>query len=406
MKSGFVVAMSALKGLDLHSGKIVSGEGGRLLRVERSKDIYPVQLDEASRFPLQKQAWKIRYFWEDADCDDGRFWGDPLDLDERVYEGDGEEKPRRGGDNGETVEEGHRREDGLSHGTGSVEEPAPERASRVPPPLRSTIAEYSWTTGPTNRFVLSPPSSGICPEAILARTTKNSKSKHVYEDKEILFGGKDSVRKRKLPISKGEKRIIETTVYYHPQYKAPDVRFDIDASLYGVFESEAGKVRKHRTSSNPGLPPALWRAAGRTEQAKFIEQFKREKRGVFHPSYLRINLELLRQIGLEPPHVEGANAAPAARSADPAIWGDYSVRILRKYSDNARHFAVLGRYDDPRWAAVYKRITYDAENGRGNSHRHVQRWGSEEGNIQRQEHQMACKAPQAVVQSAYSENSN
>ncbi len=92
------------------------------------------------------------------------------------------------------------------------------------------------------------------------------------------------MRKGRLPISKGEKRIIETTVYYDPQYKAPDVRFDIDASSYGVFENEAGKIRRHRTSSNPGLPPALWRAAGKTEQAKFIEQFKREKRGIFDPN--------------------------------------------------------------------------------------------------------------------------
>ncbi len=65
------------------------------------------------------------------------------------------------------------------------------------------------------------------------------------------------MRKRKLPISKGEKRIIETTVYYDPLYKAPDVRFDIDATSYGVFESEAGKIRRLRTSSNPGLSSTL-----------------------------------------------------------------------------------------------------------------------------------------------------
>ena len=53
-KSGHVVAMSALKRLDLHAGKIVSGEGERLLRIERSEDILPVQPDDASRFPLQK----------------------------------------------------------------------------------------------------------------------------------------------------------------------------------------------------------------------------------------------------------------------------------------------------------------------------------------------------------------
>ncbi len=121
MKSGFVVAMSALKGLDLHSGKIVSGEGERLLRVERSKDIYPVQLDGASRFPLQKQAWKIRYFWEDPECDDGRFWGDPPDLDERVYGGDGEEEPRGSDDDEGTDEKGQRSEDEPNREAGSVD---------------------------------------------------------------------------------------------------------------------------------------------------------------------------------------------------------------------------------------------------------------------------------------------
>ncbi len=47
-----------------------------------------------------------------------------------------------------------------------------------------------------------------------------------------MFGLKDSVRKRKLPIPKGEKRIIETTGFYDPAYKAPDVRFDLDAASF------------------------------------------------------------------------------------------------------------------------------------------------------------------------------
>ncbi len=96
-----------------------------------------------------------------------------------------------------------------------------------------------------------------------------------------MFGQKDSVRRRRLPIAKGEKRIIETTIYYDASYKAPGVRFDIDATSFGVYEDGAGKVRKHMTSSNPGAPLALWRTAGKTQQAKLIEQFKREKRGCF-----------------------------------------------------------------------------------------------------------------------------
>ncbi len=139
---------------------------------------------------------------------------------------------------------------------GQPSAPEPEGMSGGSP-SRPTIAEYTWTTGPTDRFVLPPPSAGICHAAILARTTRNSKSKHDYETKEILFGLKDSVRKRKLPIAKGEKRIIETTVYYDPLYRAPDVRFDIDTASFGVFEDEAGKVRKHRTSNKPGVPPGL-----------------------------------------------------------------------------------------------------------------------------------------------------
>jgi hypothetical protein len=84
-RSGHVVAMSALKGLDLHTGKIASGEGERLLRIERTKDIYAVTPKEADRFPLQRQSWKIRYFWEDPDCDDGRFWGDPPESRKRGF---------------------------------------------------------------------------------------------------------------------------------------------------------------------------------------------------------------------------------------------------------------------------------------------------------------------------------
>ncbi len=314
MKSGHVVAMSALKGLDLHTGKIISGEGERLLRIERSKDIIPVQPDNASRFPLQEQAWKIRYHWEgcgepsashpdspsvgdDSGGDaadigghaqggglpsvpepEGTFVAPPYrpkiannifgegeeECQSGVREvtamdgppGDGEEcgepsasypdSPTVGGDSG-----GCEADSGdHAQGGGSPSAPEPE-GTPVGSPSRPKIAEYTCSTGPTDRFVLPPPSAGICHAAILARTTRNSKSKHEYETKEIMFGLKDSVRKRKLPIAKGERRIIETTVYYGPLYRAPDVCFDIDATSFGVFEDEAGKVRKHRTSNNP-----------------------------------------------------------------------------------------------------------------------------------------------------------
>ena len=105
------------------------------------------------------------------------------------------------------------------------------------------------------------------------------------------------------------------------------MRFDIDAYSFGVFEDEAAKIGKHRTSKNLGVPPALWRSAGKTQQAKLIEQFKRENRGVYHPDYLRVNLSLLRQIGVEPPVDEPFPAMPASDGARQEDWVNYSVFI-------------------------------------------------------------------------------
>ena len=121
-RSGHVVAMSALKGLDLQTGKIASGEGERLLRIERTKDIYAVTPKEADRFPLQRQSWKIRYFWEDPDCDDGRFWGDPPEPEERPFD------PEEGGPPPLVA-------DGSALGTPDVGKEGARSASRPPPRL-------------------------------------------------------------------------------------------------------------------------------------------------------------------------------------------------------------------------------------------------------------------------------
>ena len=70
---------------------------------------------------------------------------------------------------------------------------------------------------------------------------------------------------------------------------------------------------------------------------------------------------MLKKIGLEPPVDESTPALAASGGAEEDTPTNHSVHIWRIYSRSAKRFMALGRRDDPRWAAVFKRAPYDAD---------------------------------------------